>query len=128
MPARSIMEAEEAVEQSGGITVESGYVRASVHGTSRVSFRVDFGETPVDQVQCRIAYASSRGASAEVTLHLDSPTNPPISSLSVGERGQGGWQQVPGEVGYVTGEHTVHVVFAPGVGTDLLALDQLTFR
>jgi beta-glucanase (GH16 family) len=91
--------------------------------------RVDFGSTSPRDFVARVASGAAGGVSGLVEVRIDSPTSAPIGSFAVGNTG--GWQSwrsVPGNVGAVTGTHTVYVTFSSGQPSDFVNLNWFTFR
>ncbi|PGH42557.1 1,3-beta-glucanase [Micromonospora sp. WMMA1996] len=90
---------------------------------------VDFGSTPPRDFVARVASGAAAGVSGLVEVRVDSPTAPPIGSFAVGSTG--GWQtwrSVPGNVGAVTGRHTVYLTFSSGQPSDFVNVNWFTFR
>ena len=90
---------------------------------------VDFGSTPPRDFVARVASGAASGVSGLVEVRVDSPTAPPIGSFAVGNTG--GWQtwrSVPGNVGAVTGRHTVYLTFSSGQPADFVNVNWFTFR
>ncbi|MDG4753994.1 carbohydrate-binding protein [Micromonospora sp. WMMD718] len=90
---------------------------------------VDFGSTPPRDFVARVASGAASGVSGLVEVRVDSPTAPPIGSFAVGNTG--GWQtwrSVPGNVGAVTGRHTVYLTFSSGQPSDFVNVNWFTFR
>ncbi|WP_117211284.1 carbohydrate-binding protein [Allorhizocola rhizosphaerae] len=90
---------------------------------------VNFGSTrPVDFV-ARVASGAAGGVSGLVEVRIDSPTAPPIGSFAIANTG--GWQtwrSVPGNVGAVTGTHTVYLTFSSGQPADFVNVNWFHFR
>ncbi|QLQ37596.1 carbohydrate-binding protein [Micromonospora robiginosa] len=90
---------------------------------------VDFGSTPPRDFVARVASGAAAGVSGLVEVRVDSPTATPIGSFAVGNTG--GWQSwrsVPGNVGAVTGRHTVYLTFSSGQPADFVNVNWFTFR
>ncbi|MFI5832615.1 carbohydrate-binding protein [Micromonospora sp. NPDC051300] len=90
---------------------------------------VDFGSTPPRDFVARVASGAAAGVSGLVEVRVDSPTATPIGSFAVGDTG--GWQSwrsVPGNVGAVTGRHTVYLTFSSGQPADFVNVNWFTFR
>jgi len=90
---------------------------------------VNFGATsPIDFV-ARVASGAGGGISGLIEVRIDSPTAPPIGSFAVANTG--GWQSwrtVPGNVGAVTGTHTVYLTFTSGQPSDFVNVNWFYFR
>ncbi|MCW3841130.1 carbohydrate-binding protein [Micromonospora yasonensis] len=90
---------------------------------------VDFGGTPPKDFLARVASGASAGVSGLVEVRVDSPTAPPIGSFAIANTG--GWQSwrsVPGNIGAVTGRHTVYLTFSSGQPADFVNVNWFTFR
>lgn len=89
---------------------------------------VDFGSTPARQFSARVASGAGGGVSGLVEVRLDSRSNPPIGSFSIGDTG--GWQSwrtVPANISGVTGVHTVYLTFTSGQPADFVNVNWFTF-
>ncbi|MFU8852673.1 carbohydrate-binding protein [Micromonospora sp. SL1-18] len=90
---------------------------------------VDFGGTPPGDFVARVASGAAAGVSGLVEVRVDSVSNPPIGSFAIANTG--GWQSwrsVPGNVGAVTGRHTVYLTFTSGQPADFVNVNWFTFR
>ena len=90
---------------------------------------VDFGASrPVDFV-ARVASGAAGGVSGLIEVRIDSLTAPPTGSFAVANTG--GWQSwrtVPGNVGAVTGRHTVYLTFTSSQPSDFVNVNWFHFR
>ncbi len=90
---------------------------------------VNFGSPgPIDFV-ARVASGAGGGVSGLIEVRIDSPTATPIGSFAVANTG--GWQSwrsVPGNVGAVTGTHTVYLTFTSGQPADFVNVNWFQFR
>jgi beta-glucanase (GH16 family) len=90
---------------------------------------VEFGSGGVRDFVARVASGAGAGVSGLLQVRLDSRSNAPIGSFAVGNTG--GWQSwrsIPGNVGNVTGRHTVFVTFSSGQPADFVNLNWIQFR
>ena len=89
---------------------------------------VRFGSNPATQFSARVASGAAGGVSGLVQVRLDSPSNAPIGSFSVGNTG--GWQTwrtIPANISAVTGTHDVYLTFSSGQPADFLNINWLSF-
>ncbi|WFE52034.1 MULTISPECIES: carbohydrate-binding protein [unclassified Micromonospora] len=90
---------------------------------------VEFGSASPRDFLARVASGAGGGASGLVEVRLGSPTATPIGSFAIGNTG--GWQSwrsVPGNVGAVTGRHSVYLTFTSGQPNDFVNVNWFTFR
>jgi beta-glucanase (GH16 family) len=90
---------------------------------------VEFGSSPPVDFVARVASGAGGGVSGLVEVRIDSPTAAPIGSFAVANTG--GWQSwrsVPGNVGAVTGRHTVYLTFTSGQPGDFVNVNWFHFR
>jgi len=89
---------------------------------------IAFGSTGLHTISARVASGAAAGVSGIIEVHLDSLSNSPVGTFSVGNTGGWqNWQTVPGSVGTVTGTHTVYLKFVTGSGQDFVNLNWFTF-
>jgi len=89
---------------------------------------VDFGSTPARTFSARVASGAGSGVSGLVEVRLDSRTAAPAGSFAIANTG--GWQSwrtVPGNVGGITGRHTVYLTFTSGQPADFVNVNWFTF-
>ncbi|MDX6230171.1 MAG: hypothetical protein QOI76_3561 [Frankiales bacterium] len=89
---------------------------------------VDFGTTPLSQLNVRVASGAAGGISGLIEVHLDSASSPAIGTLAVGSTG--GWQSwitTPANISRTTGRHTVFLRFGSGQPADFVNLNWLSF-
>ncbi|MFI5841926.1 glycoside hydrolase family 16 protein [Catenuloplanes sp. NPDC051500] len=90
---------------------------------------VNFGSTSARDFVARVASGAGGSVSGLVQVRLDSATSSPIGSFAIGDTG--GWssfREVPGNVGAVTGTHTVYLTFSSGQPADFVNVDWFVFR
>ncbi|MFG1950278.1 carbohydrate-binding protein [Micromonospora sp. NPDC048830] len=124
----------EAFNAQSGVIVEAcsegGQNIGAVRNGDWVRFdNVEFGSTPPLDFVARVASGAAGGVSGLVEVRIDSPTATPIGSFAIANTG--GWQSwrsVPGNVGAVTGRHTVYLTFTSGQPADFVNVNWFTFR
>lgn len=90
---------------------------------------VNFGSTGPRDFVARVASGAAGGVSGLIQVRIDSPTATPIGSFAIANTG--GWQSwrtVPGNVGGVTGTHTVYLTFNSGQPADFVNVNWFHFR
>lgn len=119
----------EGFDSANGVVVVDGAKIGYLSNGDVATYRgVRFGSTPARQFTARVASGAGPGVSGLVEVRLDSPTNPPVGSFSVGNTG--GWssfREIPGSLAGVTGTHDVHLRFASGQPADFVDVDWFTF-
>ncbi|GAA2716222.1 carbohydrate-binding protein [Micromonospora olivasterospora] len=124
----------EAFNAQSGVIVEAcsegGQNIGAVRNGDWVRFdNVEFGSTPPRDFVARVASGAAGGVSGLVEVRIDSPTATPIGSFAIANTG--GWQSwrpVPGNVGAVTGRHTVYLTFTSGQPANFVNVNWFTFR
>jgi beta-glucanase (GH16 family) len=90
---------------------------------------VNFGSSPPADFVARVASGASGGISGLIEVRIDNVNNPPIGSFALANTG--GWQSwrsIPGNVGAVTGVHTVFLRFTSGQPADFVNVNWFHFR
>ncbi len=117
------VETEATTDEGGGLNV--GWIANGDH----LRFDgVDFGSTPKDTFEARIASGAPAGVSGLVQVRLDSQTAPVIGSLTVSSTG--GWQSwtsASAAITPTTGVHVVYLTFQSGQSLDYVNVNWLTF-
>ncbi|MER5514120.1 glycoside hydrolase family 16 protein [Streptomyces sp. NPDC002763] len=125
----------ESYDSQSGVTAETttdtgggqdlGYI---ANGDWALYKGVNFGSTAATQFYARVASGAASGVSGLVQVRLDSPSNAPVGSFSVGNTG--GWQTwttVPANISAVTGTHDVYLTFSSGQSADFVNLNWFDF-
>ena len=115
----------EACSDSGGGS-DVGYIS---NGDWLQYNNINFGSSGLHTINARVANGAAVGVSGTISVRLDSLSNAPVGTFSVGNTG--GWQSwttVPGSVGSITGTHTVYLTFSTGSGQDFLNLNWFNFN
>ncbi|MFD3582209.1 glycoside hydrolase family 16 protein [Streptomyces sp. NPDC058683] len=125
----------ESYDSQSGVTTETttdtgggqdiGYV---ANGDWALYKGVNFGSTAATQFYARVASGAASGVSGLVQVRLDSPSNAPVGSFSVGNTG--GWQTwttVPANISAVTGTHDVYLTFSSGQPADFVNVNWFDF-
>ncbi|OJF14343.1 carbohydrate-binding protein [Couchioplanes caeruleus] len=89
---------------------------------------INFGATPATRFAARVASDVGDGVTGQVEIRLDSPSSPPVGSLTVGNLG--GWQDWQTQstiITPVTGMHTVYLTFSCQSGVEFLNLNYFAF-
>lgn len=132
--AYGTLQAESYTQQSGTTvenTADSGGGRnlaSLANGDWALYSGVDFGTTTARQFKARVASGAGGGVSGLVEVRLDSRSNAPIGSFSVGNTG--GWQNwttIPANISGVTGKHDVYLTFTSGQPADFVNVNWFTF-
>ncbi|TDV46209.1 carbohydrate-binding protein [Actinophytocola oryzae] len=104
------------------------YVGWAANGDWLQFNNIDFGSSAARQFTARVASGAGSGISGLVEVRLDSRSNSPIGSFSVGNTGGWeSWRSIPANISGVTGTHTVYVTFTSGQSADFVNIDWLTF-
>ncbi|MFG3019092.1 glycoside hydrolase family 16 protein [Streptomyces sp. NPDC048254] len=125
----------ESYDSQSGVTAETttdtgggqdlGYI---ANGDWALYKGVNFGSTAATQFYARVASGAASGVSGLVQVRLDSPSNAPVGSFSVGNTG--GWQTwttVPANISAVTGTHDVYLTFSSGQSADFVNVNWFDF-
>ncbi|MGC7093093.1 glycoside hydrolase family 16 protein [Amycolatopsis lurida] len=89
---------------------------------------IQFGSRTATQFKARVASGAGSGVSGLVEVRLDSLSNPPIGSFSVGNTGGWqSWQTIPANISGVTGTHDVYLSFRSGQPSDFVNVNWFTF-
>ncbi len=86
----------------------------------------DFGSVPATRFEARLASDENGGS---IEIHLDSPTQPAIGTLSVTRTG--GWQSWrtdAGKITLVTGVHTVFLIFVRNDNKEFVNINWIHFQ
>ncbi|MEU6534779.1 glycoside hydrolase family 16 protein [Streptomyces sp. NPDC047000] len=125
----------ESYDSQSGVTTETttdtgggqdiGYL---ANGDYAVYKGVNFGSTAATQFKARVASGAAAGVSGLVEVRLDSRSNAPVGSFSVGSTGGWQtWQTVPANISAVTGTHDVYLTFTSGQSADFVNMNWFTF-
>jgi hypothetical protein len=125
----------ESYDSQSGVTTETttdtgggqdiGYL---ANGDYAVYKGVNFGSTAANQFKARVASGAATGVSGLVEVRLDSRSNAPVGSFSVGSTGGWQtWQTVPANISSVTGTHDVYLTFTSGQSADFVNMNWFTF-
>nr|WP_254550824.1 carbohydrate-binding protein [Catellatospora tritici] len=119
----------ESRNAQSGTTTSGSYVTAIANGDWLQFDGVNFGSTrPIDFVT-RAASGAAGGVSGLVEVRIDSRSNAPIGSFAIANTGGWtSWQNIPANVGAVTGTHTVFLTFTSGQPADYVNIDWFQFR
>ncbi|MEY9995912.1 hypothetical protein ABIE67_007944 [Streptomyces sp. V4I8] len=132
--AYSAIQAESYDSQSGvsaETTSDSGggqNIGAVANGDWALYKGVSFGSTAATQFVARVASGAAGGVSGLVEVRLDSRSNAPVGSFSVGNTG--GWQSwrtIPANISGVTGTHDVYLTFTSGQPSDFVNVNWFNF-
>ncbi|AWW36736.1 1,3-beta-glucanase [Streptomyces sp. AS58] len=132
--AYGAIQAESFDGQSGTLTEgtsDSGggqNIGALANGDWALYRGVDFGSGSATQFNARVASGAGAGVSGLVEVRLDSRSNAPVGSFSVGNTG--GWQSwrtVPANISSVTGKHDVYLTFTSGQPADFVNVNWFSF-
>lgn len=132
--AYSAIQAESYDSQSGvsaETTSDSGggqNIGAVANGDWALYKGVNFGSTAATQFVARVASGAAGGVSGLVEVRLDSRTNAPVGSFSVGNTG--GWQSwrtIPANISGITGTHDVYLTFTSGQPSDFVNVSWFNF-
>ncbi|GKQ41871.1 glycoside hydrolase family 16 protein [Streptomyces sp. A012304] len=125
----------ESYDSQSGVSTETttdtggGQNIGSLAGGDWVLFRgVNFGSTAATQFYGRVASGAASGVSGLVEVRLDSRSNAPVGSFSVGNTG--GWQSwrtIPANITAVTGTHDVYLTFTSGQPSDFVNVNWFNF-
>jgi carbohydrate binding protein with CBM6 domain/glycosyl hydrolase family 16 len=125
----------ESYDSQSGVTTETttdtgggqdiGYLANGDHALYK---GVNFGSTAARQFKARVASGAATGVSGLVEVRLDSRSNAPVGSFSVGSTGGWQtWQTVPANISSVTGTHDVYLTFTSGQAADFVNMNWFTF-
>jgi beta-glucanase (GH16 family) len=119
----------ESFNGNNGVVNSGSYISGLRNGDWARFDGVNFGSPgPVD-VMARVASGAAGGVSGLVEFRIDSPTAAPIGSFAIGNTGGWtAWRDIPGNVGGVTGTHSVYLTFTSGQPNDFVNVDQFFFR
>jgi Carbohydrate binding module (family 6) len=134
IPATSTIQAEGYNAQSGTTTETTtdtggGQDVTSLSNGDYLQYNnVAFGTTGLAQFKARIASAAAAGVSGNIEVHLDSLTNPAVSTVSIGNTGGAQvWKTIPFNMTSTTGTHTVYLKFVSGSTANFGSLNWFTF-
>ncbi len=110
--------------------VNYGYYMGSLRNGDWARYdNVNFGSPGPRDFVARVASGAAGGISGLVEIRIDSPTAAPIGSFAIANTGGWeAWRDVPGNVGGVTGTHTVYLTFTSGQPNDYVNVDHFFFR
>jgi hypothetical protein len=119
----------ESFNAQQGVTNSGGHISSIGNGDWARYDNVNFGSTRPIDVVARVASGAAGGVSGLVEIRIDSPTAAPIGSFALANTGGWtAWRDVPGNVGTVTGTHTVYLTFTSGQPADFVNVDSFVFR
>lgn len=132
--AYSAIQAESYDSQSGVVpesTTDSGGgqdIGSLANGDWAQYKGVTFGSSAATQFRARVASGAAGGVSGLVEVRLDSRTNTPVGSFSVGNTGGWqSWQTIPANISGVTGTHDVYLTFTSGQSADFVNVNWFDF-